>query len=315
MVINYFIKMKLFIIFIILYFIPLKNIHALENKILLKIENEIITSIDVEKEKNYLKALNPKIRELDNKRLNLISKNSLTREKIKEIEILKYTKSINLDEDFLNSLIQQRYSRLNLNNKNDFLNYIEKFNIDIKTIEKKISIEALWNQLIYQKFSKNIKINKKQLINELRIKFAKNEKNFLLSEILFKINKKKDLNEKYNSIVKDIKKENFESAALIHSISDSSAIGGKLGWIKQSSLNKIINTELENLKKGDITKPIFTSNGYLILKIDNIKYIKKIYNEESELNELIKIKTNQQLNQRSIIYFNKIKKNTNINEL
>jgi len=315
MVINYFIKMKLFIIFIILYFIPLKNIHALENKILLKIENEIITSIDVEKEKNYLKALNPKIRELDNKRLNLISKNSLTREKIKEIEILKYTKSINLDEDFLNSLIQQRYSRLNLNNKNDFLNYIEKFNIDIKTIEKKISIEALWNQLIYQKFSKNIKINKKQLINELRIKFAKNEKNFLLSEILFKINKKKDLNKKYNSIVKDIKKENFESAALIHSISDSSAIGGKLGWIKQSSLNKIINTELENLKKGDITKPIFTSNGYLILKIDNIKYIKKIYNEESELNELIKIKTNQQLNQRSIIYFNKIKKNTNINEL
>lgn len=307
--------MKLFIIFIILYFIPLKNIHALENKILLKIENEIITSIDVEKEKNYLKALNPKIRELDNKRLNLISKNSLTREKIKEIEILKYTKSINLDEDFLNSLIQQRYSRLNLNNKNDFLNYIEKFNIDIKTIEKKISIEALWNQLIYQKFSKNIKINKKQLINELRIKFAKNEKNFLLSEILFKINKKKDLNKKYNSIVKDIKKENFESAALIHSISDSSAIGGKLGWIKQSSLNKIINTELENLKKGDITKPIFTSNGYLILKIDNIKYIKKIYNEESELNELIKIKTNQQLNQRSIIYFNKIKKNTNINEL
>ena len=307
--------MKLFIIFIILYFIPLKNIHALENKILLKIENEIITSIDVEKEKNYLKALNPKIRELDNKRLNLISKNSLTREKIKEIEILKYTKSINLDEDFLNSLIQQRYSRLNLNNKNDFLNYLEKFNIDIKTIEKKISIEALWNQLIYQKFSKNIKINKKQLINELRIKFAKNEKNFLLSEILFKINKKKDLNKKYNSIVKDIKKENFESAALIHSISDSSAIGGKLGWIKQSSLNKIINTELENLKKGDITKPIFTSNGYLILKIDNIKYIKKIYNEESELNELIKIKTNQQLNQRSIIYFNKIKKNTNINEL
>ena len=113
----------------------------------------------------------------------------------------------------------------------------------------------------------------------------------------------------------DIYKENFESAALIHSISDSSAVGGKLGWIKQSSLNKSINSELMNLKKGEITKPIFTPNGYLILKIDEIKYIKKKYDEKKELDELIKIKTNQQLNQQSIIYFNKIKKNTNINEL
>ena len=307
--------MKLFIIFIILYFIPFKGINALENKILLKIENEIITSVDIEKETNYLKALNPKIRDLDNVRLNLISKNSLTREKIKEIEILKYTKNINLDENFLNSLIKQRYSRLNLNDKGQFLNYLKKFNIDIKTIEKKISIEALWNQLIYQKFSKNIKINKKQLENELKAKFEKNEKNLLLSEILFKINNKKDLNKKYNNIMKDIEKENFDSAALIHSVSDSSAVGGKIGWIKESSLNKIINTELKNLKTGDITKPIFTPNGYLILKIDDIKYIKKSYDEQSELNELIKIKTNQQLNQQSIIYFNKIKKNTNINEL
>ena len=307
--------MKLFIIFIILYFIPFKGINALENKILLKIENEIITSVDIEKETNYLKALNPKIRDLDNVRLNLISKNSLTREKIKEIEILKYTKNINLDENFLNSLIKQRYSRLNLNDKCQFLNYLKKFNIDIKTIEKKISIEALWNQLIYQKFSKNIKINKKQLENELKAKFEKNEKNLLLSEILFKINNKKDLNKKYNNIMKDIEKENFDSAALIHSVSDSSAVGGKIGWIKESSLNKIINTELKNLKTGDITKPIFTPNGYLILKIDDIKYIKKSYDEQSELNELIKIKTNQQLNQQSIIYFNKIKKNTNINEL
>ena len=84
------------------------------------------------------------------------------------------------------------------------------------------------------------------------------------------------------------------------------------------SLNEIIISELNNLKKGDISKPIFTPNGYLILKIDEIEYIKKKYDEKdekNELNELIKQKTNQQLNQQSIIYFNKIKKNSNINEL
>ncbi len=306
--------MRLLFIFFFL-FIPLKNISALENKIITKIENEIITSIDIENEKNYLKALNPNIRNLDKNRLNLVSKNSLIREKIKENEILKYTDEIKLDEKFLNSLIEQRYSRLNLNNKDQFLNYIEEYNLNIKTIEKKISIEALWNQLIYQKFSKNIKIDKNNLLKEIKKKLAKGEKKFLLSEIIFRIKNKKKLKEKYSEIVKDINKENFESAALIHSISDSSEVGGKLGWIKQSSLNKTINTELANLEKGNITKPIFTPNGYLILKIDDIEYIKKEYDEKNELNELIKLKTNQQLNQQSIIYFNKIKKNTTINEL
>ena len=306
--------MRLFLISILI-FIPLKNINALENKIIVKIENEIISSIDIENEKNYLKALNPNIRNLNKDKLNLISKNSLIREKIKQNEILKYTDKIKLDEKFLNQLIEQRYSRLSLNNKDQFLNYIKKYNLNIKTIEKKISIEALWNQLIYQKFSKNIKIEESILIKEIKDKFEKGEKSFLLSEILFKIDNKENLKEKYSKILEDIDKENFESAALIHSVSDSSSLGGKLGWIKQKSLNKLINSELDNLKKGNITKPILTPNGFLVLKLDDIKYIKKKYDKKKELNELIRLKTNQQLNQQSIIYFNKIKKNTNINEM
>lgn len=307
--------MKLFLFILILFSISQKNLNALENKIIMKIENDIITTIDIENEKNYLKALNPNIKELDNDRLNLISKNSLIREKIKENEILKYTETIKLDESFLNELIKQRYSRLNLDNNNEFLNYIKGFNIDIETIKKKISIEALWNQLIYQKFAEKIKVDKEKLKKQLNIKFAKGEKNFLLSEIVFKVKNKEELASKYKEIVNNINKDNFESAALIHSISDSSPLGGKLGWIKESSLNKIIRTELNNLIKDEITKPIFTPNGYLVLKVDDIKYIKKKYDQKAELNELVKVITNQQLNQQSVLYFNKVKKNTNIYEL
>ena len=303
-----------FFSFLLLIFFLITNVHGIENRIIVKIENEIITSIDIENEKNYLKALNPNIKNLDNDRLNMISKNSLIREKIKKKEILKYVKQIEIDEKFLNSLIKQRYSRLKLDNKKQFLNYIKNYNLDIKTIEKKISIETLWNQLIYQKFNKNVKIDKKKLIEEIKIKFEEDEKNYLLSEIVFKIENKDNLNKKYSEILKDITKDDFESAALIHSISDSSVLGGKLGWIKESSLNKKIRNELLNFKKGELTKPIFTPNGYLLLKIDDIKYIKKKYDQITELNELIKIKTNQQLNQQSIMFFNKIKKNTKINE-
>ncbi len=306
--------MKFFLIFLI-YILLIGNPSAFENKIILKIENEIITSVDIENEKNYLQALNPNIRNLDNNKLNLISKNSIIREKIKENELLKYTENIKLDEKFLNRLIKERYSRLGINNMSQFMSYIQKYKIDIKTIEKKISIEALWNQLIYQKFSKNIKIDKDKLIKEIKNKFALDEKNLLLSEIIFKVDNKKDLDKKYTEIINDIDKENFESAALIHSISDSSTLGGKLGWIKQTSLNKSIIDVLGDVKKGHITKPIYIGNGYLILKIEDIKYVKKTYDEKNELNELIKIKTNKQLNQQSIIYFNKIKKNITINEL
>ena len=178
---------------------------------------------------------------------------------------------------------------------------------------KKISIEALWNQLIYQKFYKTVKIDKDQLRNEIKKKFENDEKNYLLSEIVFKVSNKNDL-KKYSEIINSINKENFQSAALTYSISDSSNIGGELGWIKESSLNETISDQLKKLIKGDITNPIFTPNGYLILKIEDIKYIKKTYNENEELNDLIKLKTNEQLNQQSIIYFNKIKKNLSINE-
>ena len=252
---------------------------------------------------------------MDNYKLNSIAKNSLLREKIKEKEILKYLEKIDLNKKFLNQLIKERYSRLNFGNKDEFLNYLQNYNLKLETIEKKISIEALWNQLIYQKFSKNIKINKEKLAQEIEKKNELKEKNLKLSEIVFTAVDKNKLDKKYSEIVETINSENFESAALTYSISDSSKIGGKLGWIKLGSLNEKIKSELFNLNKGDISQPIFTPNGYLVLKIDDIKFIEKKYDKEKELQQLINLNTNQQLNQQSLIYFNKVKKDTNINEL
>ena len=125
---------NLFFMCLLLFFVYAKSTNAMENKIILQIENEIITSVDIENEKSYLKALNPNIKNLENDRLDIISKNSLIREKIKKKELLNYTDKIELDEKFLNELIKQRYSRLNFNSKKDFLTYIQKFDLNIKTI-------------------------------------------------------------------------------------------------------------------------------------------------------------------------------------
>ena len=179
--------------FTILFLFYSTNIFALENKIIIKVENEIITSLDIEFESKYLEALNPNIKNLPDEKVKLIAKNSLIKEKIKKNEILKYIEKIELDQKFLEKLIQDRYSILNLNSKNEFLNYLDNFNIDLNTVEKKISIEGLWNQLIYQKYSSKVKINKNKLQDQIEKSFNQGEKNYFLSEIVFNIDDKNKL--------------------------------------------------------------------------------------------------------------------------
>ncbi len=305
---------KIYLVLFISIIFFLNTTKALENKIVVKINNEIITSLDINNEANYLKALNKNIQNLSEARINNIAKKSLIREKIKINEILRYVNKMEVDEKYLDTLIKSTYLRLNIDSKNNFLKYIQKFNLNIKEIEKKITIEALWNKIIVTKFSGKIKIDKNDLKKKVSSKNNEKIKSYLLSEILFKVSNKKKLELKYKEIKDSITKVGFENAALIYSISNTSKIGGKLDWIKENSLNSLIRKKLFNLKINDLTKPITTPGGFLILKIQNIKYDKVNLDLDAELKSLIRIETNRQLNQYSNIYFNKIEKDTQIHE-
>ena len=146
------------------------------------------------------------------------------------------------------------------------------------------------------------------------IKDNKQIKTYLLSEILFNISNNAELKIKSEEIKNSILNVGFENTALIYSISDNSKIGGKLDWIKENSLNNKVRNELNNMNIGDLTNPIITPGGFLILKIEDIELKKGKFNLEAELENLIKIETNTQLNQYSNIYFNKISKNFKIDE-
>ena len=304
-----------FLIFFLFFKLFILNTYALENKIILKIDNQIITSLDIQQEINYLKALNPTINKLDNKRILEIGKNSLIREKIKEKEILKYIEKIEIDQKYLNDLIKTRFLNLKLENRDQFKRYLKNFNLKINNIEKKITIEALWNQLIYSKFSSKVKINKKKLRKEISENKLFEVKKYLLSEIIFQVLNKKEFEEKLRIINLNIKENGFENTALYYSIADSASSGGKLGWIREDALNIKIQKKLNSLDVNDISDPILLPNGYLLLKIEDMKFTKKEINLEDEFKKILKFKTNEQLNQFSNIYFNKIKKDLTINEL
>ncbi len=290
--------------------------NSIENQIVLKVDNNIITTLDIKEEAKYLSALNPKLTELKDSKIFEISKKSITREKIKEIEILKNRKDTNLSDNILEKIIETRYRSLGLETKEQFINYLKDLNIDIGTVINKIKIEALWNQLIIYKFSNKIKIDK----NKLRIDINLNKdiaetKEFLLKEIVFNIDQSFDLKEKYNVIKESIEKTGFENTASIYSISDTAKVGGMLGWVNENSLNPEIKKVISNLKLSEYSEPIILPGGFLILQISDIKIIKEKFDINKELEIAVNTESNRQLNQFSNIYFNKIRKEISIDEI
>ena len=289
------------------------NSFGLENKILFKIENEIITSLDLNNEYKYLIALNPNLKNSKKEEVINFSKRSIIQEKIKKIEIEKNFTNSKIPQKFLETILQNVYSKIGFNNLEDFKKYLTSNNINYENVKNKLIIEALWNQLIINKFSSKIKINEKNLRD--RINNNKFIKSYLLSEISFEISNLKELNDKYLEIRNVINNKGFDFAALKYSISPTSNVGGKLDWINENSLNKNIKLAIENLEINEFTKPIIVSGGFLILQINDIKNTRIEIDEDKEFKKLINYEKNNQLNQYSTIYFNKIKKDLVISEL
>ena len=115
----------------------------------------------------YLEIINSDLNKIPKKQVFEIAKKSLIREKIKEIELKKFFKEIKVEEEFLNNLLINRFKSININSLNDFEKYFLLLDISPGLIKKKISIEIMWNQFIYNKFNQNVKINKEDIKNEL----------------------------------------------------------------------------------------------------------------------------------------------------
>jgi len=286
---------------------------AIENKILFKVNNEIITSIDILTELKYLGIINKDLKKTTNNQAFEIVKKSLIREKIKEIELKKLLKKIEVEEKFLNNVLIDYFRSINIKSISEFENFFISKDINPNLIKKKISIEMLWNQLIYSKFKQNVKIDRESIQNELSNNVKKKE--FLLSEILFNINESEKLNDKIVLLKKEIKEKGFSQTALTYSVSDTSNKGGKLGWVNETILSQKIKNEVKKIKVGDHTKPIVIPGGFLIIKIEDIRELDNSSDLNDEIEKIIKERTNEQLNQFSNIYFNKIKKDMVINEL
>ena len=289
------------------------SVKAIESKIIHNIGSEIITNIDIKREFKYLIALNNSLKELDKKRILNISNESIIREKIKKIEISKHFKEIELNKDYYEILLKNIYLKLNLKSINEFEIYLKDYDLELNDIKAKITIDALWNELIIQKYKNQISINEAQIKKEILKNNKVKSKEHQLSEIIFEVTNKEEIQRKYNEVVKSINDIGFKNSAATYSFSESAKIGGDIGWINENSLNDEIKRNINSLQIGEITKPIILSNGILILKLMNTKNIKNTIDIENEYKKAINYERNRQLDQYSKIYYNKIKKNLDFN--
>mgnify|MGYP001457957648 CR=1 FL=1 len=302
---------KIFIFLYILISSP-TQVLSFENKILFKIDNNIITTIDILNEIQYLKILNKDFENFEKDKIYKIAKNSIIRDFIRESETKKYFKKSSSDEKFIEKFALEYFSKLNLNSIEELEKYLLRNNLKLDYIKKKIKTQLMWNELILKKFSTNVKIDKKKI--EKQIAAQKLQQEFLISEIVFNIKNKNEIKKKFTEIKKEFENNGFSRAALIHSVSDTSTNGGKVGWVKENSLSNDIKNEIKNTNLGGITQPISIPGGFIIIfKEDKRETLVKL-DINKEIDKIIKIKTNEQLNQFSNIYFNKIKKNVNIYE-
>ena len=299
---------------IIIYFLVMINFSLLanENKILLKVNNELITSIDILNEINYLTSVNQNIDNLEKNKVFEIARNSLIKDKIRKIALLSIVEKIEITDDDFERVLISNYSNTGLKTIKEISDHINRYNITDELIREKMTINAIWNQFIYDKYSKNIKIN----IPELKEEILKNENQieYLLSEIVFNLDKGQSLNEKFISIKKAIDQNGFENSALEYSISETSTSGGNIGWVSESSINKNILKKISKIDINNYTEPITIPGGFLIIKLNNKRITKREIEMDDELKKIVKVKTNEQLNQFSNIFLNKIKKDVIINE-
>ena len=299
-------KKKLYIILFFIFIniqIPLSA--KIINLIVAKVDDKVITAFDLENEIKSFLILNNLEAKIENiKKSQNIAMNALVRKTIKKQEVEKY-KVTNFSEEELNNSI------LNLAKKrgvslDELKNIFSKNNVDFNIVIEDIKTQLLWNTLIFELYSKKLNLNTIEIENELEKEISNKriDKSYNISEI--EIQDKKSL-----SIVLDfIKKNNFKTAVKKFSVSESAIMDGKLGWIKDSELSNLYSNSLKEITVGEITSPIPNLNGYVILKLNNIKIIdnKKIdENDKEEIKKLIIFnKKNDKLNLYSRSHFSKL---------
>ena len=301
-------KRNLFLIYFLIVntFLLFDAKSNIENKIVLKVGNKIITSYEVKNK--ILRSLFLSNTEVNQKNINNIKSQileNLILLKLKEVELEKY--NFKADKTKVNNYILRSTSNDKFTIKEKFKNNDLDFNLYIKEIET----EFKWRQFIFRQYSNKIEINQSLIIEEVnKILNSKSvSKEYNLSEIEI-LKSTAETNEKLTlKILQEIKSNGFESTALKLSISSTASQKGNLGWINEKMLSKRIYNIVEKMKPGQISEPIIEVDNILFLKLNSIRDIENNIDADKLKNTLLDQKRNEMFDLYSKSHLSKLKNN------
>ena len=298
------IKKEILFIFI-LFFISSFSSAKIENNIILKVENEIITNYDIKNK--ILRTLILSGQEINQKNINFLkeqSLNDLIFQKLKKIELERF--NFKDDKTQINN-----YLRTISSNNIDLLK--EKFkqsDTDFDLYLDEIEINFKWQKFIYKFYSNKIELDENSIQLELK-KIIENKSDleeFRISEIEISDYNKSESEKIIADIKRQIEENGFENTALKISNSSTASKKGDLGWINGKSLSKQIYKILNKMKIGDISNPIKRQDSILFLKL-NDKRVSKVDDIDIEKlkNRIINQKKNELFNLYSRSHLSKLK--------
>ncbi|MBL6860879.1 MAG: peptidylprolyl isomerase [Candidatus Pelagibacter bacterium] len=298
------------IFFFLVFFLDFSELVGLENKIIIKVNNKIITSYELKNK--ILSTLFLSNEELNQENINktkaLVAR-SLIDLKLKENEVEKYKIEISENEVFLNlnSITNKNLENLKTKFKNN--------NIDFEVYKNNLKTELSWRKLIFFLYNKKIELNESEIDLELKkiLKDNKNNFEFELSELQISFKDQNDKNKIKDLINKEINEKGFENTVLKYSESLSKNSQGNLGWVNAKSLSKKIFDEIKDLQINETSDPIVTGNTLLFLKI-NAKREVNLNNENYDVlkKKIIESKKNQLFSMYSNSHLSKIRNQSKV---
>ena len=297
-------KKLIFYIILSIIFLSKNAIAQINNKIILKVENEIITSYELKNK--ILTTLFLSNQEINQSNIDKLKKKSvelLIEDKLKLIELKKY----NFETD--NSRTRKYLNSISSNNIQNLIENFNKNNLDFNLFKKEVETQLKWQELIYNIYKNKISIDENIINDELKNLMRKNTnfKEFKISEIEIFASENDNKN-KIKEVQDEINKNGFSAAAIKLSMSTSSKNKGNLGWINSKSLSNQIKDIITSMKVGDVSKPIFQQDRILFLKLDDIREISLDTNDiEKFKNKIIDQKKNELFNLYSKSHLSKLR--------
>ena len=149
---------------------------------------------------------------------------------------------------------------------------------------------------------------------EIKIPFIKND----LSLVLNSLRQIRGISEQYKErYIHSIYFDTKDLQLARHNIEGlSKRYKFRIRWYDHQfkKYNYEIKKKDNKLKLNEISMPIQIANGYIIIKLNDKRELNEKIDIEVQLENLIKIETNRQLNNFSMILFKRLKKNIEINE-